>query len=253
MASCLKGFFRGGAGGGGGYGEGRYGDDGMRGTGRSQGGSQLASRAQGSGAVLFSDAKRTLETERLPGYPAPIPVVLISLRKHLAAINGFEAEGLFRIPAEKAETDMYMEQLKRGEYALEGCSAYATGELIMRYYRDMPKPLLSTLDEEFVTTVDNKPSKLFDRMSKKLSRGQLALFLWLLDTMIEAAAVSHLNKMNYNALSAIATPSLFKISYDRLSGIADKMESRKHVLVVCFQQRDMQKKARRSISTNLTV
>eukprot|EP00128_Syssomonas_multiformis_P008951 Colp12_sorted_trinity150504_noHs@26641 len=151
-------------------------------------------------------AANPAELEMVEDHGYAVPAVLQQLRAALAANNGLQEEGIFRVGAEDGEVRRVKRMCAQG--AIEGSrEPHVYAALIKMWYRDLPTPVLNELPPKKILACDSQAECVV--LVSQLSEPNKSLFLWLMDLLSETCQYSKQNSMNSQTLSICVGPNLY--------------------------------------------
>jgi len=175
-----------------------------------------------AGNLFFGAPLKAQPRSPLPGYNDRVPSILILLAKELRARGGLDAEGVFRVSAERDSLNLARDALNvgHGMEAVDPKSGPHTMScLIKDWFRSLPEggSCLGPLSPETLAQFSQPDVQKNDAMWEKLlfTDGFLpepnrTTFLWMLDLMLLVSERESVNRMNDRALSIVIAPSIWE-------------------------------------------
>ena len=149
------------------------------------------------------------QSQYVEGYECPIPTALLKMKNYMYENGGLNLEGIFRLAPDQKEMRVVKEQVNDGTF--EGCRSMSTmANLIGVWYRELPTPILSTLDPDEVVAATSEEAA-WD-LVETLGKQELTMLTWLLDIGVDVQANSAVNKMTPRNLSIVFAPNLFAMA-----------------------------------------
>uniref|UniRef100_A0A7S0NWN5 Rho-GAP domain-containing protein n=1 Tax=Calcidiscus leptoporus TaxID=127549 RepID=A0A7S0NWN5_9EUKA len=149
-----------------------------------------------------------------------IPRLLAEIRRCLDEQAGLEIVGIFRNCADQRVQDFVRGRVECGDEpgsVLSGCSPDVLASLIKEWYRQVPGgiwPQTKGSNSDFsITELEQQISRATTSPMAMLVKhamrpAQRECFLWLLDLLVETAALEAHNKMSCQALATVFAPVL---------------------------------------------
>jgi hypothetical protein len=131
---------------------------------------------------------------------------------------GVEAEGIFRISAEKPVLDELVSKFDDGspvDISSYAESSHTMAGLLKRYFREMPEPLIPfDLYEPFLRAVESGEMEVralrLQKMVALLSKPRMATLQALMEILVSVTKKSYVNKMGAENLAVVFAPTLFR-------------------------------------------
>jgi len=173
----------------------------------------------------FGQPLRLCQSERVDGYGAPIPSVLVYLKEAWLAAEGQRDEGVFRVACDAKRSDAIENFFFRTcLVSLSGLKDFAPdaftnsalpSRIVKRFFRAMPEGGLIPLAElvaAFPALAVNTSINIDDisEMLTFLEPRRYWLFLWLLDWLAIVASNEEETRMNPNNLAIVLGPNLYE-------------------------------------------
>lgn len=83
--------------------------------------------------------------------------------------------------------------------------------LIKIWFRELPKCLLNELNDGMIEQTCNDSNKVSNIINNKLNKTNKALFLWLIDLILDIIKYSNKNKMNLHNMSVVISPNTYSM------------------------------------------
>jgi len=175
-----------------------------------------------AGVLFFGAPLKAQPRTALDGYNDRIPSILVLLAKELRHRNGLEAEGVFRVSAERESLNLARDALNigHGMDAVDPSSGPHTMScLIKDWFRSLPEggSCLGPLTPENLTMFSRPDVQKNDAMWEKLlftdeyiPEPNRSTFVWMLDLMLLVSENESKNRMNDRALSIVIAPSIWE-------------------------------------------
>jgi len=175
-----------------------------------------------AGVLFFGAPLKNQPRTALPGYHDRIPSILVLLAKELRARKGFEAEGIFRVSAERESLHMARDALNIGhgmEAVDPNSGPHTMSCLIKDWFRSLPEggSCLGPLTPENLAMFARSDVAKNDALWEKLlftddfiPEPNRSTFVWMLDLMLVVCASESKNRMNERALSIVIAPSIWE-------------------------------------------
>mmetsp|Transcript_34754 Transcript_34754/g.109127 ORF Transcript_34754/g.109127 Transcript_34754/m.109127 type:complete len:286 (-) Transcript_34754:171-1028(-) len=149
----------------------------------------------------------------MDGFDAPIPSVLVVLRKEMERLGGMYREGIFRLAPQQEDMMHIKGVLQRGGFGFASCGCfedpYLAATLIKEWFRDLPVPLLSVVDAGYlVNAAGGDQHQALAVVCENFPDPFRSWFLFLLDTLAIIMVNERFNRMNSRNLATVFTPNL---------------------------------------------
>jgi hypothetical protein len=174
------------------------------------------------GALFFGAPLKAQPRKALAGYHDRVPSILVLLARELRLRNGFEAEGIFRVSAERDSLNVARDALNIGhgmEAVDPNSGPHTISCLIKDWFRSLPEggsclgPLSPTVLATFAKSENAKVDAVWEKLlftDEALPEPNRTTFLWMLDLMVEVCERESKNRMNERALSIVIAPSIWE-------------------------------------------
>uniref|UniRef100_A0A336ML90 CSON013868 protein n=1 Tax=Culicoides sonorensis TaxID=179676 RepID=A0A336ML90_CULSO len=151
-----------------------------------------------------------LQKQRFPD--RKLPWVQVTLSKQVFKLNGFQTEGIFRVPADAEEVTMFKNMLDRWEWPEDTgtMDAHTPAALIKLWYRELYHPLIPEhLYEECVQTEDPKEAMKIVEKLPKLNKLVLTYLIHFLQQFAQPEVVAN-TKMDSSNLAMVFAPNILR-------------------------------------------
>ncbi|XVF55746.1 hypothetical protein PTKIN_Ptkin06aG0061600 [Pterospermum kingtungense] len=138
-----------------------------------------------------------------------VPTILLLMQRHLYALGGLQAEGIFRINAENSQEEYVREQLNRGVIP-DGIDIHCLAGLIKAWFRELPSGVLDSLPPEQV--IESQSEEECARLVRLLPPTEAALLDWAINLMADVVQLENLNKMNARNVAMVFAPNMTQMS-----------------------------------------
>lgn len=156
--------------------------------------------------------KMLAQKEKLPGYESPIPRVLVQMNAYLQNNSGYYAVGIFRKAPDSTENSDIKKLLDSGNFDVRGCDVHVMANLIKVWFRDLPTPILDSIDPEVKQRIASAQStQAAADLLQRFPEPQRSIIMWLLDVCVNIARYEDRNKMTAQNLAIVIGPNLFNV------------------------------------------
>ncbi|MBA0604891.1 hypothetical protein Godav_017519 [Gossypium davidsonii] len=138
-----------------------------------------------------------------------VPAILLLMQRHLFALGGFQAEGIFRITGDNSQVEYVREQLNRGVVP-EEVDAHCLAGLIKAWFRELPSGVLDSLDPQQVMQCETEEQ--CTQLARLLPPTEYALLDWAINLMADVVQQEHLNKMNARNIAVVFAPNMTQMA-----------------------------------------
>ena len=175
-----------------------------------------------AGNLFFGAPLKAQPRTALPGYSDRIPSILVLLAKELRARKGLEAEGVFRVSAERESLNLARDALNIGhgmEAVDPDSGPHTMSCLIKDWFRSLPEggsclgPLTPETLAMFARPDVSKNDAMWDKLlftDDFIPEPNRTTFVWMLDLMLLVCENESKNRMNERALSIVIAPSIWE-------------------------------------------
>lgn len=159
----------------------------------------------------FGVPVKQVKAEKVPGYEAEIPSVLIVMKDYLLKNSGADTLGIFRLAPDASECDFIKKKLDDATFKdSESCDVNCMSNLIKVWFRDLPINILESIDKNLITACDNETSAA--EIVQRLEQPSRSIFEWLLDLCVIISDNQKVNKMSEQNMAVVIAPNLFEPS-----------------------------------------
>ena len=156
------------------------------------------------------------------GYNDRIPSILVLLARELKKRNGLDAEGIFRVSAERESLNLARDALNIGhgmEAVDPDSGPHTMSCLIKDWFRSLPEggSCLGPISPETLSTYSKPENAKLDQPWETLLFSDAVLpepnrscFVWILDLMLVVCEHEEKNRMNERAISIVFAPSIWE-------------------------------------------
>merc|ERR1712129_404194 len=134
----------------------------------------------------FGNALSELKIVKLPRYGAPIPLVLVEIKKRLHAVDALTKRHIFDISVKNSTA-----------------SHHRTTRLFRKFFESLPKPLLDGVTLPPLLSVDR-----VDGFVAKVPQPTRSILRWTWDLMADVVEHRATNRMNEELLARSVAPSM---------------------------------------------
>nr|KYP68720.1 Rho GTPase-activating protein gacA [Cajanus cajan] len=142
-----------------------------------------------------------------------VPTILLLMQRHLYALGGLQAEGIFRINADNSQEEYVRDQLNRG-LVPEDVDIHCLAGLIKRdvytiydaWFRELPTGILDSLSPEHVMQCQTEEDCA--ELARQLPHTESSLLDWAINLMADVVQEEHLNKMNARNIAMVFAPNM---------------------------------------------
>ncbi|XP_063706772.1 rho GTPase-activating protein 39 [Culicoides brevitarsis] len=155
-----------------------------------------------------------LQKQRFP--ERKLPWIQVTLSKQVLKLNGFQTEGIFRVPADAEEVAVYKQMLDRWEWPEDTgtMDAHTPASLLKLWYRELYNPLISeNLYEECVQTEDPKEAMKIVEKLPKSHKLVLTYLIHFLQQFAQPEVVAN-TKMDSSNLAMVFAPNILRCISD---------------------------------------
>ncbi|KAK8345130.1 hypothetical protein V6Z11_A07G127200 [Gossypium hirsutum] len=138
-----------------------------------------------------------------------VPAILLLMQRHLFALGGLQAEGIFRITGDNSQEEYVREQLNRGVVP-EEIDAHCLAGLIKAWFRELPSGVLDSLDPQQVMQCETEEQ--CTELARLLPPTEYALLDWAINLMADVVQQEHLNKMNARNIAVVFAPNMTRMA-----------------------------------------
>ncbi|TYI18931.1 hypothetical protein ES332_A07G128200v1 [Gossypium tomentosum] len=138
-----------------------------------------------------------------------VPAILLLMQRHLFALGGLQAEGIFRITGDNSQEEYVREQLNRGVVP-EEIDAHCLAGLIKAWFRELPSRVLDSLDPQQVMQCETEEQ--CTELARLLPPTEYALLDWAINLMADVVQQEHLNKMNARNIAVVFAPNMTRMA-----------------------------------------
>ncbi|MBA0846564.1 hypothetical protein Goshw_003930 [Gossypium schwendimanii] len=138
-----------------------------------------------------------------------VPAILLLMQRHLFALGGLQAEGIFRITGDNSQVEYVREQLNRGVVP-EETDAHCLAGLIKAWFRELPSGVLDSLDPQQVMQCETEEQ--CTQLARLLPPTEYALLDWAINLMADVVQQEHLNKMNARNIAVVFAPNMTQMA-----------------------------------------
>lgn len=137
-----------------------------------------------------------------------VPCVLPTLAGYLYDHGGLESPGIFRIQPDHDEMFRIKAELGRGTF--KTCKDInCVAHLIKVWYRELATPILATIPNEVMMSVNDEASAI--RVARMLKSREQHLLKWIVRLLVRVADNEDKNKMNVKNCAIVVGPNLFNV------------------------------------------
>eukprot|EP00727_Mastigamoeba_balamuthi_P006351 m51a1_g2336 hypothetical protein (1030) ;mRNA; r:539990-543689 len=160
----------------------------------------------------------TMERQK-DDYPAlDVPVFVVMLRDSLRRMDAYHSEGLFRIPGDQQELVLYSQYFDQDTFRIikARTTVHTLATLFKYYIREMPNPLIPTLQYERLVMVgpDLNPENVEALVLDQLPLNNRNLLVFLVGFLQELLPYSEVTKMGCENLAMVFAPCVLKCPAD---------------------------------------
>ncbi|KHN38625.1 Rho GTPase-activating protein gacA [Glycine soja] len=134
-----------------------------------------------------------------------VPTILLLMQRHLYALGGLQAEGIFRINADNSQEEYVRDQLNRG-LVPEDVDIHCLAGQIKAWFRELPTGVLDSLSPEHVMQCQTEEDCA--ELAGQLPHTEASLLDWAINLMADVAQEEHLNKMNARNIAMVFAPNM---------------------------------------------
>ncbi|TKY67059.1 Rho GTPase-activating protein 1 [Spatholobus suberectus] len=134
-----------------------------------------------------------------------VPTILLLMQRHLYALGGLQAEGIFRINADNSQEEYVRDQLNRG-WVPEDVDIHCLAGLIKAWFRELPTAVLDSLSPEHVMQCQTEEDCA--ELARQLPHTEASLLDWAINLMADVVQEEHLNKMNARNIAMVFAPNM---------------------------------------------
>ncbi|KAK7404846.1 hypothetical protein VNO78_05852 [Psophocarpus tetragonolobus] len=134
-----------------------------------------------------------------------VPTILLLMQRHLYALGGLQAEGIFRINADNSQEEYVRDQLNRG-LVPEDVDIHCLAGLIKAWFRELPTGVLDSLSPEHVMQCQTEEDCA--ELVRQLPHTEASLLDWAINLMADVVLEEHLNKMNARNIAMVFAPNM---------------------------------------------
>lgn len=175
-----------------------------------------------TGVLFFGAPLKAQPRIPVAGYHDRIPAILVLLAKEMRNRKGFEAEGIFRVSAERDSLNLARDALNVGhgmEAVDPNSGPHTMSCLIKDWFRSLPEggSCLGPLSPETLAAFSKPEIQKSDPTWEKLlftddllPEPNRSTFVWILDLMLIVCENESKNRMNERALSIVIAPSIWE-------------------------------------------
>jgi hypothetical protein len=138
-----------------------------------------------------------------------VPTILLLMQKHLYALGGLQAEGVFRIAAENSQEEYVRDQVNGGVIP-EGIDVHCLAGLIKAWFRELPAGVLDPLSPEQVMQCQTEED--YVELVRLLPQTEGALLDWAINLMADVVQQEHLNKMDARNIAMVFAPNMTQMA-----------------------------------------
>ncbi|CAJ1979135.1 unnamed protein product [Sphenostylis stenocarpa] len=134
-----------------------------------------------------------------------VPTILLLMQRHLYALRGLQAEGIFRINADNTHEEYVRDQLNRG-LVPEDVDIHCLAGLIKAWFRELPTGVLDSLSPEHVMQCQTEDDCA--ELVRQLPHTEASLLDWAINLMADVVQEERLNKMNARNIAMVFAPNM---------------------------------------------
>ncbi|QCD88033.1 RalA-binding protein 1 [Vigna unguiculata] len=165
---------------------------------------EVSTRSPSASATVFGVSTESMQLS-YDTRGNSVPTILLLMQRHLYALGGLQAEGIFRINADNTQEENVRDQLNRG-LVPEDVDIHCLAGLIKAWFRELPSGVLDSLSPEHVMQCQTEDDCA--ELVSQLPHTEASLLDWAINLMADVVQEERLNKMNARNIAMVFAPNM---------------------------------------------
>ena len=146
-----------------------------------------------------------------------VPLILLLMRDSFIQLDGFNQEGIFRVPGKQDEVDGYRDLFNQGKYEIwKECNPNTIAGLFKLFLRDLPTPIVppnlydNFVDQDVLDELesDDKSLEMMNKLLQLLPQHNRSVFIFLINFLQLLSKHEEQTKMGVDNLAMVFSAAM---------------------------------------------